>query len=81
MDISTLRAVLVGGTSGMARATAERLSAAGAAIAILDRPGTEGAAVAQALGGSFFECDVTDFSGTEAVLAKAVEQLGGLDGR
>jgi NAD(P)-dependent dehydrogenase (short-subunit alcohol dehydrogenase family) len=79
MDISTLRAIVVGGASGMARATAERIAAAGGAVAILDQPGTDGAGVAEDLGGSFFECDITDFDGAEAVLAKAVEKLGGLD--
>ena len=79
MDISTVRAMIVGGASGMARATAERIAAAGGSVAILDRPGSGGAAVATAIGGVFFECDVTDFAGTEAVIAAAVEALGGLD--
>jgi NAD(P)-dependent dehydrogenase (short-subunit alcohol dehydrogenase family) len=79
MDISNLRAMLVGGASGMARATAERISAAGGTIAILDRPGSGGEEVAAALGGSYFECDITDFAGAEAVIAKAVDVLGGLD--
>ena len=48
-------------------------------MAILDRPGTEGAAVAEAIGGYFFECDITDFEGTEQTVAAAIEALGGLD--
>src|SRR6185503_1421513 len=79
MDISRLRAILVGGASGMARATAERIAAAGGTIAILDRPGSEGGKIASALGGTYFDCDITDYEGTEAVIAKAVEELGGLD--
>jgi NAD(P)-dependent dehydrogenase (short-subunit alcohol dehydrogenase family) len=79
MDISSLRAILVGGASGMARATAVRIAGAGGSVAILDRAGSGGDEVATELGGTFFECDITDFDGTEAVLAKAVEQLGGLD--
>jgi len=79
MDIATLRAMIVGGASGMARATAERIAAAGGKVAILDRPASAGAEVAASIGGVFFECDITDFDGTEAVIAAAVEALGGLD--
>jgi NAD(P)-dependent dehydrogenase (short-subunit alcohol dehydrogenase family) len=79
MDIAVLRAIVVGGASGMGRATAERIAAAGGVVAIVDRPGSEGAEVAAAIGGHYFECDVTDFDGTEAVLVKTVEELGGLD--
>ena len=79
MDINGARVMVVGGASGMARATAERLAAGGAKVAILDRPGTEGANVAAAIGGYFFECDITDFDGTTATVAAAIEALGGLD--
>jgi NAD(P)-dependent dehydrogenase (short-subunit alcohol dehydrogenase family) len=47
-------------------------------VAILDRPGTAGADVAKELGGTFHECDVTDFDGTEQAIAEAVAALGGL---
>ena len=63
MQIDGTRAMVVGGASGMARATAERLAAAGAEVAVVDRPGTAGAEVAEAIGGRFFECDITDFAG------------------
>jgi NAD(P)-dependent dehydrogenase (short-subunit alcohol dehydrogenase family) len=79
MEIDGARVMVVGGASGMARATAERVAAAGAKVAILDRPGTEGAAVAEAIGGYFFECDITDFEGTAQTVAAAIEALGGLD--
>jgi NAD(P)-dependent dehydrogenase (short-subunit alcohol dehydrogenase family) len=79
MDINNLRAVIVGGASGMARATAERIAAGGGKVAVLDRPGTEGDKVAANIGGFFFECDIMDFEGTEHALAGAVEALGGLD--
>ncbi len=62
----------------MGRATASRLHARGARVAILDRPGTAGADVAKELGGTFHECDVTDFDGTEQAIAEAVAALGGL---
>jgi NAD(P)-dependent dehydrogenase (short-subunit alcohol dehydrogenase family) len=78
MDIEGKKAVIVGGASGMARASAELLRNKGAAIAILDLPSSAGAEVANALGGSFHPVDVTDEENVESALAKAVEQLGAL---
>jgi NAD(P)-dependent dehydrogenase (short-subunit alcohol dehydrogenase family) len=71
-------AVVVGGASGMGRATAERLAERGATIAVLDLPTSAGAAVAEELGASFHPCNVTDSDEVEATLAAAVEQLGAL---
>jgi NAD(P)-dependent dehydrogenase (short-subunit alcohol dehydrogenase family) len=68
----------VGGASGMARATAERLAGLGAAVAILDLPTSKGGEVASSLGGTFHPVDITDAEGTEAALNGAVEALGGL---
>lgn len=79
MEIRGLRAIIVGGASGMARATAERIATGGGKVAILDRPDSQGGEVAAALKGTFHACDVLDFEGTEAVLAEAVAALGGLD--
>lgn len=79
MQIQGLRAMIVGGASGMARATAERIAAGGGKVAILDRPGSAGAEVAAAIGGGYFECNILDFEGTEKVIEEAVNWLGGLD--
>ena len=78
MDIEGKKALIVGGASGMARATADRLAAAGASIAILDLATSAGDEVAKGLGGTFHPCDVTDDVGTEAAVGAAVEALGGL---
>ncbi|WP_304110219.1 SDR family NAD(P)-dependent oxidoreductase [Mycolicibacterium bacteremicum] len=78
MEISGKKAIVVGGASGFGRATVEALAKRGATVAILDRPQSKGADVADQVGGSFHEVDVTDFEGTEQVLAKVVEELGGL---
>ena len=80
MEIKGKGAVVVGGASGMARATAEQLSERGARVAILDLPSSAGTEVAAAIGNgtSFFPCDVTDAEGVEAALAGAVEALGAL---
>ena len=61
----------------MARASAEMLVERGASVAILDRPQSAGAEVADALGGTFHPCDVMDDAATEAALDAAVESLGG----
>jgi NAD(P)-dependent dehydrogenase (short-subunit alcohol dehydrogenase family) len=79
MDLEGLRLIAVGGASGMAKATAERVVAGGGTVAVLDRAGSAGADVAAAMQGSYFECDVTDFEGTELALADAVKVLGGID--
>jgi NAD(P)-dependent dehydrogenase (short-subunit alcohol dehydrogenase family) len=80
MEIKGKGAVVVGGASGMARATAEQLSERGARVAILDLPSSAGQEVAAAIGNgtSFFPCDVTDAEGVEAALGGAVEALGAL---
>ncbi|MHB1446049.1 MAG: SDR family oxidoreductase [Acidimicrobiales bacterium] len=78
MEIPGKKAVIVGGASGMARATAELLHHKGASVAILDLPGSAGPEVAASLNGSFHPVDVTDSAGTEASLAEAVSALGGL---
>jgi NAD(P)-dependent dehydrogenase (short-subunit alcohol dehydrogenase family) len=78
MEISVKKAIVVGGASGFGRATAESLVARGASVAILDRAQSDGKDVASAIGASFHEVDVTDFTGTETVLQKAIDELGGL---
>jgi NAD(P)-dependent dehydrogenase (short-subunit alcohol dehydrogenase family) len=78
VEIKGKKAVVFGGASGMGRATAELLAARGAEVAVIDRPGSDGAEVARAFAGSFLPCDITDFEQTELALAAAVEGLGGL---
>jgi NAD(P)-dependent dehydrogenase (short-subunit alcohol dehydrogenase family) len=78
VEIKGKKAVIVGGASGMAKASAELLAERGASVAIMDLPTSAGAEVAQSLGGSFHPVDVTDFEGSEVVLNEAVEALGGL---
>ena len=79
MEIEGLRAMIVGGAWGMARATAERIAAGGGKVAILDREGPAGPEAAAALGGTFHPCDILDFDGTELVIQEAVDAMGGLD--
>ncbi len=69
MEISGKKAVIVGGASGFGKATVEALAKRGASVAVLDRPQSNGKEVAESVGGTFHEVDVTDFAGTEQVLA------------
>ncbi len=78
MEIAGKKAIIVGGASGFGKATAEALAKRGASVAILDRPQSKGKEVADAIGGTFHEVDVTDFDGTEQVLQEAIDALGGL---
>jgi NAD(P)-dependent dehydrogenase (short-subunit alcohol dehydrogenase family) len=78
VEIKGKKAVIVGGASGMARASAEMFVEKGASVAILDLPSSAGAEVASALGGSFHPIDVTDHEAVEIVLGEAVAALGGL---
>src|SRR4051812_50157272 len=79
MEIEGKKAIIVGGASGFGKATAESLAKRGASVAVLDRPQSKGREVADAIGGTFHEIDVTDFADTEQVLQNAVDGLGGPD--
>lgn len=79
MEINGLRAIIIGGASGFARATATRIAAGGGTVAILDREESAGAEVAAELGGTWHPTNVLDFEGIELVIAEAVSALGGLD--
>ena len=78
MEISGKKVVVIGGASGMGRASAELLHERGAQVAVLDREGSDGKTVADGIGGKFYPVDVTDFTGTEETLQTAVDDLGGL---
>jgi len=78
VEIRDKLAVVVGGASGMARASAELLHEKGASIAILDLPTSAGAEVAKELGGTFHPVNVTDDDNVEHAISDAVDALGGL---
>ena len=77
MEVPGKKVMVVGGASGMAKSSAQMLVDKGASVAIVDRPQSDGKAVAEDLGGSFHPCDVTDHAGTEAAIDAAVDALGG----
>src|SRR2546422_4636393 len=81
MELRTVNAVVTGGASGLGRATAERLVAAGGRVALLDRPASAGADVAKTLGPSalFMPADVTSAGEVDTALRAAAERFGGLN--
>ena len=80
MELASVRAVVTGGASGLGRATAARLAAAGGRIAILDRPASAGAEVAKSLANAVFTpADVTSADEVTRALDTARERLGGIN--
>src|SRR5262245_30330407 len=81
MNVSTVKAIITGGASGLGRATAARLVAAGGRVAIVDRAASAGGDVAKELGAraAFTPADVTSADEVGAAVAKAREHLGGVN--
>jgi len=71
-----LSALVTGGASGLGEATARRLSAAGAKVAILDFNAERARQVASEIDGVACQVDVSDEPSVAAAIADAVEQLG-----
>ena len=81
MNLDQVKAVITGGASGLGQATAARLAAAGAAVALLDVQDEAGRKAAGAIGAqaSYHRCDVTDESAVDAAVRAAAERMGGLN--
>ncbi|GAA2883881.1 SDR family NAD(P)-dependent oxidoreductase [Microbacterium esteraromaticum] len=71
MQITGQGALITGGASGLGLATARRLSAAGARVAIIDLPSCPGEEIAAELGGLFLPADVTSSEQVAAAVASA----------
>jgi NAD(P)-dependent dehydrogenase (short-subunit alcohol dehydrogenase family) len=78
VEIKGKKAVIVGGASGMARASAQLLHERGASIAILDLPTSAGDEAAKELGGTFHPVDVTDDANVEQAINDAADALDGI---
>jgi len=82
MKIAGSTTLITGGASGLGRATAERIRAAGGNVVLLDLAKSPGADVAKTLGeGALFAPgDVTSPDDVSAALDAAVKRFGGLQG-
>jgi NAD(P)-dependent dehydrogenase (short-subunit alcohol dehydrogenase family) len=82
MKIAGSTTLLTGGASGLGRATAERIRAAGGHVVLLDLAKSPGADVAATLGeGALFAPgDVTSADDVSAALDAAVKRFGSLQG-
>ena len=79
MNFSKTLAVITGGASGLGKAVAERIIAAGGKAAILDLQEAAGQVTAQELGVSFFKCDVSVEAQVVAAIEGARQALGGIN--
>jgi NAD(P)-dependent dehydrogenase (short-subunit alcohol dehydrogenase family) len=79
MKFNQALAVVTGGASGLGKAVAERVIAAGGKVAILDLQEAAGQAAAKEIGASFFKCDVSVESQVIAAVDAAREALGGIN--
>ena len=80
MQIAGSTTVITGGASGLGRATAERLHAAGGSVVLLDLARSDGKTVAAGLGDRalFAPADVTSPDEVTAALEAAVARFGGV---
>ena len=69
-------AIVTGGGSGLGAATARRLAAEGAKVALLDVNLEQTEKVAAEIGGIAIACDVSSADAAEAAIAKAAEAHG-----
>ena len=76
MHPSGYAALVTGGGSGLGRATAAKLAALGAKVAILDINVEAAAEVATKIGGIAIACDVVDADETAAAIAQARDRFG-----
>lgn len=72
-------AIVTGGAVGIGRAIAERYVEDGAEVVIADIDEDRGQDVAETIGCTFRECDVTDYDAVEQLVEETVEEHGGLD--
>jgi NAD(P)-dependent dehydrogenase (short-subunit alcohol dehydrogenase family) len=82
MELSTVRALVTGGVSGLGLAVAEHLVANGARVALFDINDDKGAAAVASLGAdkaAYFRTDVSDEAQVQSNVASARDFLGGLN--
>ena len=84
-DLTGRSAIITGGSKGLGAAMAEGLASAGANVFLVSRNGDESRAMAEQIAGEHgnkavgYQCDVTQPDQVDAMVAAAVEELGGVD--
>src|SRR4030088_1115617 len=76
MQLKDQAAIVTGGASGLGAATARRLAAGGARVAVCDLNEKLAESVAAEIGGVAVICDVSDAAAAEAAIVKAAKALG-----
>ncbi len=71
MQLKDQAAIVTGGASGLGAATARRLAAQGAKVAVCDLNAKLAETVAAEIGGIAVICDVSDAAAAEAAIAEA----------
>ena len=79
MNFSKSLAVITGGASGLGKAVATRVLAAGGRVAILDMQEAAGQSAAKEIGASFFKCDVGVEAQVIAAVDAACNAIGGIN--
>jgi NAD(P)-dependent dehydrogenase (short-subunit alcohol dehydrogenase family) len=76
MQLKDQSAIVTGGASGLGAATARRLAAAGARVAVFDLNARLAESVAAEIGGVAVVCDVSDAASAEAAIVAASKAHG-----
>ena len=76
MQLKDQSAIVTGGASGLGAATARRLAAAGARVAVCDLNAKLAETVAAEIGGVAVVCDVSDAASAEAAIVEAAKAHG-----
>lgn len=76
MKVNGISAIVTGGASGLGAATAKKLAAAGAKVAILDMNFSLAQKVAAEINGMAVECNVADETSAANAIVKAKEKFG-----
>ncbi len=81
MQLPTVKAVISGGASGLGRAAAELIVAAGGSVTLLDVNAADGRATASMLGerAAFIAADVTDEASVDAAVQRGAERMGAVN--
>jgi 3-hydroxybutyrate dehydrogenase len=69
-------AIVTGGGSGIGRAVAERLAGDGCEVVVVDLPTSQGAEVAERLGGMFVGADLSERAGCRQAVDAVIERHG-----